>query len=70
MIFKIRKNSAVDIALAEIEAPYCGENADGLWVEIDLDREGKWLRREAKATIVDGMFFQNARARATPPGPF
>ena len=59
-----------NIALAEVDGAYSGENADGLWVEIDLYREGKWLRRQAKATIVDGAFLQIPRARTTPPGPF
>ncbi|MEM6580933.1 MAG: aminomethyltransferase family protein [Pseudomonadota bacterium] len=59
-----------NIAIAELKAPYGGKKQDGLWVEIDAIKEGKWMRYSAKATVVDEPFFINSRARATPPGPY
>ncbi|MEO1043623.1 MAG: aminomethyltransferase family protein [Pseudomonadota bacterium] len=59
-----------NIALAELDAPYGGSIRQGLWVEIDVEKEGVWKRREAKVTVVDGPFFKNRRARVTPPGPY
>ena len=59
-----------NIALAELEAPYGDKIRDGLWAEVYVDKEGKWYRIDAKATVVDGPFFANPRARKTPPGPF
>lgn len=57
-----------NIALAQLDAPYGKAFNDSLWVEVDVNKEGKWLRREAKATVVEGAFFKHPRARATPPG--
>lgn len=57
-----------NIALAQLDAPYGDAFNDTLWVEIDVNKEGKWLRRVAKVTVVDGPFFKHSRARATPPG--
>ncbi len=59
-----------NIALAELKSPYGNKIKDGLWVEIDVNKEGKWVRRNAKAVIEDGSFFSNKRARKTPPSPF
>lgn len=59
-----------NIALAELEAPYGDTIRDGLWAEVYVDKEGKWYRINAKATVIDGPFFSNPRTRKTPPGPF
>ena len=59
-----------NIALAELKTPYGTGRGDHLWVEIYLNREGQWQRRMERARIVDGPFFRNPRARATPPGAF
>ena len=57
-----------NIALAELQAPFGTGRGDHLWVEIYLNREGRWQRRMERAHLVDGPFFRNPRARATPPG--
>jgi len=59
-----------NIAYAELEAPYGERLRDGLWVEIFVDKEGKWYKIKAKAKVIDTPFFSNPRARRTPPGPF
>ena len=59
-----------NIAYAELEAPYGDKIRDGLWAEVYVDKEGKWYRINAKATVIDGPFFAHPRARQTPPGPF
>ena len=59
-----------NIAFAELESPYGLTIRNDLWVEIDINKDGRWFRKNAKATVIDGPFFQNKRARATPPGPY
>ena len=59
-----------NIALAEIDARFGDPGFDGLWVEIDVEKEGRWLRREMKAKVVSEPFLKNPRSRKTPAGPF
>lgn len=59
-----------NIGLAMLKAPYGVDILDDLWVEIYHDKELQWRRYMAKATIVEGAFFKNPRASATPPGLF
>lgn len=59
-----------NIAFATLRAPHGGAVRDRLAVEIYLDKEGKWERRLAPATVVRPPFFRPARRGATPPGPF
>lgn len=59
-----------NIALVELKTPYGVEITDDLWVEIYHQKEGKWDRVMARATIVDTPFFNNPRRSATPPGRF
>ena len=59
-----------NIALAEFKAPYGFAITSDLWVEVYVNEEGRWDRRLVPLKIENKPFFQNARARATPPGPF
>lgn len=59
-----------NIALAEVRAPYASGRDGGLRVEIYVHQEGRWERRMMPATPVKGPFFNNPRARQTPPAPF
>ena len=59
-----------NIALAELKAPFGGRRRDDLWAEIYVNEEGRWDRRMVPVTVETRPFFQNPRARATPPGPF
>lgn len=59
-----------NIALAELKAPFGLTKSEDLWAEIYVNEEGVWDRRLVPVTIQTKSFFQNARARATPPGPF
>jgi aminomethyltransferase len=54
------------IALGTVDARY-GAPGDTLWVEIFYRRELHWQRVMARATVVDGPFWNPARRRATPP---
>jgi aminomethyltransferase len=55
-----------NIALARIDAPWC-DRKDVLWVDLYLQRELRWERRNVRAWIVDRPFFLPDRRRATPP---
>jgi len=54
-----------NIALASVEMPY-GKLGDRLWAEIYYNRELKWKRVWARATVVKGTFFNLPRRNATP----
>ena len=58
-----------NIALATLDSPY-GEPGDKLFAEIYYMRELKWHRFMARATVVEGAFFDPPRRRATPPADF
>lgn len=58
-----------NIAIGTVRMPY-GETGTDMWVEIYYQREMHWSRVMAKATVVDKPFWDPARRRATPPGPF
>ena len=59
-----------NIALAELRAPFGISKHDDLWAEIYINKEGRWDRRLVPISFEDKPFFQNARARITPPKPF
>ena len=59
-----------NIALAEFKAPYGEGIKDDLWAEVYVNEEGQWDKRLVKVEIEDKPFFNNSRARATPPRPF
>ncbi len=59
-----------NIALAELDAKYADPDFDGLWVEIDVEKEGRWVRREMRAKVIEEPFLKNPRGRATPPGAY
>lgn len=59
-----------NIALAEFRTPYGFSIKTDLWVEVYVNEEGRWDRRLVPLKLESKPFFQNARARATPPGPF
>jgi len=54
-----------NIALASLHAPW-GKPGDQLWAEIYYQRELKWKRVMARATVVEGAFFDPERRRVTP----
>jgi aminomethyltransferase len=54
-----------NIALATLEAAYA-EAADGLWVEIYVNKELKWDKMVARCRVVARPFFDPPRRRATP----
>ena len=59
-----------NIALAMLKAPYGIDVTSDLWVEIYLDKEGKWERIMAAAKIVERPFFRHPRRSTTPPARF
>ena len=58
-----------NIALGTVRASH-GRPGDTLWVEVFYQREMRWHRRMARATVVDKPFWMPARRSATPPGPY
>ena len=54
-----------NIALASVDARH-GEPGDRLWAEIYYNRELKWTRAWARASVVKGSFFNPPRRHATP----
>ena len=56
-------------ASASVEMPW-GLSGDELLAEIYYQRELKWTRLMARCQVVDGIFFDPPRKRATPPGDF
>ncbi len=58
-----------NIALGSVRTPH-GKPGDRLWVEIYYQREMHWSRVMAEATVVEQPFWNPARRRATPPGPY
>jgi len=58
-----------NIALGTVRTPH-GNVGDKLYVEVYYQREMHWSRVMAEATVVDKPFWDPARKRATPPGPF
>ncbi len=58
-----------NVALGTVNARY-GAVGDSLWVDIYYQRELHWTRKMARATVVDGPFWDPPRRRATPPGPY
>ncbi|HEY9547985.1 MAG TPA: aminomethyltransferase family protein, partial [Kiloniellaceae bacterium] len=59
-----------NVALAMLKAPYGVDVTADLWVEIYYDKEGKWERIMAPASIVERPFFRHPRRSATPPARF
>ncbi len=59
-----------NIALAELKAPFGVTRTDRIFVEIYVNKEGRWDRVMAPAQIAGRPFYKPARARATPPLPF
>ena len=57
------------IALGTVDARY-GQPGDSVWAEIYYRRELHWDRVMARATVVDGPFWNPERRRVTPPGPY
>ena len=55
-----------NIALATVETPH-GKAGEEMLIEIYYQRELKWSRVMAKATVVEGAFFDPPRRRQTPP---
>ena len=55
-----------NIALARIDAPHF-DSTDSFWVDMYLQRELQWERRNVRAWIVERPFYLPARRRATPP---
>ena len=62
-------SAKANIALASVEMPW-GLSGDELYAEIYYQRELKWSRVMARCDVVDGIFFDPPRRRATPPGGF
>jgi aminomethyltransferase len=58
-----------NIALASVQSPW-GRPGDELYAEIYYQRELKWNRVKARATVVEGAFFDPDRRRATPAGDY
>ncbi len=54
-----------NIALASLHTPW-GKPGDELYAEIYYQRELKWSRVMARATVVEGAFFDPERKKATP----
>ena len=55
-----------NLAIAKIDAPHFDSKGD-LWVDLYLNRELHWERRNVRAWIVERPFYLPARRRATPP---
>lgn len=62
-------SAKASIALATMEAPH-GDVGDEFTVEIYYQRELKWNRVMAKATVVKDAFYEPPRKRLTPPPDF
>ena len=62
-------SAKANIALASLKSPW-GRPADRLKAEIYYQRELKWTRTMAQATVVEGVFFDPPRRKATPAGPY
>ena len=62
-------SAKASIALASVDAAY-GKPGEELSVEIYYQRELKWNRVIAKATVVKDPFYDPPRRRQTPPGDF
>jgi aminomethyltransferase len=58
-------SAKASIALASVDAAY-GEIGEGLTVEIYYQRELKWSRVMATATVVKDPFYNPPRKRMTP----
>jgi aminomethyltransferase len=58
-------SAKASIALASVELPF-GETGEELAVEIYYQRELKWSRVMARATVVKDAFYEPPRKRATP----
>jgi len=58
-----------NIAIGTVRTPH-GNVGDNLAVEVFYQREMHWSRVMAEATVVDKPFWNPARRRATPPGPY
>ncbi len=56
------------IAFASLKRPYGDTVKDDLWVEVYVQKELKWDKVMAKATVVGRPFFDPPRKKATPPG--
>ena len=54
------------IALGTVDARY-GQPGDTLWAEIYYRRELHWERFMARATVIEGPFWNPERRRLTPP---
>lgn len=55
-----------NLAIAKIDAPHFDSKVD-LWVDLYLNRELHWERRNVRAWIVERPFYLPARRRQTPP---
>ncbi len=62
-------SAKANIALASVEMPW-GLSGDELFAEIYYQRELKWTRLMARCQVVDDIFFDPPRRRATPPANF
>ena len=62
-------SAKASIALASVETPH-GKIGDELSVEIYYQRELKWSRVQAKATVVKDAFYDPPRRRQTPAADF
>lgn len=62
-------SAKANIALATVEAPH-GKIGEEMFVEIYYQRELKWSRIMAKATVVKGPFWDPPRKHQTPPPDF
>lgn len=59
-----------NLAIAQLRRPYHNTKSDNLWVEVYALRELQYVKLMLKATPTKRPFFNPARRRATPPGPF
>ena len=56
------------IAYASLRRPYGDTVKDDLWVEVYVQKELKWDKVMARATVVPRPFFDPPRRKVTPPG--
>jgi len=56
------------IAYASLKRPYGDTIKDDLWVEVYVQKELKWDKVMARATVVARPFFDPPRRKVTPPG--
>jgi aminomethyltransferase len=56
------------IAYASLRRPYGDTIKDDLWVEVYVQKELKWDKVMARATVVPRPFFDPPRRKVTPPG--